>query len=92
LRHWRTTVKPNGEASALLTAGPFRWTRNPLYLSLAAVLAGCGLVGHSAWMLLLTPVLVLLLDRIVIAWEEVRLDAQFGEVYRTYTRQVRRWL
>jgi protein-S-isoprenylcysteine O-methyltransferase Ste14 len=91
-RRWRTTVKPNGEASALLSSGPFRWTRNPLYLSLAAVLAGCGLTRNSGWMLLLVPGLVLLLDRLVIAREEVRLRSQFGDDYLAYTQRVRRWL
>ena len=79
-------------ASALLTSGPFRWTRNPLYLGLAILLACFGVLLDSAWMLSLTPVLVLLLDRLVIAREELRLRAQFGEEYEAYTRGVRRWL
>lgn len=87
-----TTPEPNGVASALLTMGPFRWTRNPLYLGLATLLA-CFSVGlDSAWMLLLVPVLVLLLDRLVIVREEARLRAQFGEAYAAYARRVRRWL
>jgi len=86
-----TTPDPNGVASALLTTGPFRWSRNPLYLALSSTLAWFGLLLDSAWMLLLTPVLVLLLDRLVIAREEIRLRTQFGEAYRAYTRRVRRW-
>ena len=87
-----TTPEPNGVASALLTSGPFRWTRNPLYLGLAVLFVCFGVLLDSAWMLGLTPVLVLLLDRLVIAREELRLRAQFGEAYEGYTRRVRRWL
>jgi protein-S-isoprenylcysteine O-methyltransferase Ste14 len=87
-----TTPEPNGVASALLTSGPFRWTRNPLYLGLAILLVWFGVLLDSSWMLGLTPVLVLLLDWLVIAREEVRLRAQFGDEYLAYTRRVRRWL
>jgi len=87
-----TTPEPSGVASVLLTVGPFRHTRNPLYLSLSGLLAGFGLMLDSLWVMLLTPVLMVLLDRLVIAREEARLLTQFGEVYAAYRRQVRRWL
>jgi protein-S-isoprenylcysteine O-methyltransferase Ste14 len=87
-----TTPEPNGVATALLTSGPFRWTRNPLYLGLAILLVCFGVLLDSAWMLGLTLVLVLLLDRLVIVKEEKRLRAQFGEEYEAYSRRVRRWL
>jgi len=87
-----TTPEPNGVASALLTSGPFRWTRNPLYLGLSLLLVCFGFLLDSAWVLGLTPVLMLLLDRLVIAREEVRLRALFGDAYEAYTRRVRRWL
>jgi protein-S-isoprenylcysteine O-methyltransferase Ste14 len=86
-----TTPEPNGVATALLTSGPFRWTRNPLYLCLSMLLAWFGIMLDSAWLLALTPLLVLLLDRLVIAREEARLWAQFGDAYLAYTRRVRRW-
>ncbi|HEY3399212.1 MAG TPA: isoprenylcysteine carboxylmethyltransferase family protein [Geothrix sp.] len=91
-RRMGTTHEPNGIASALLTSGPFRFSRNPLYLGLAMTLAGFGLLLDSTWVVVLVPVLVLLLDRLVIAREEVRLRAQFGEVYRAYVQRVRRWI
>lgn len=87
-----TTPEPNGAATALLTSGPFQFSRNPLYLGLSTLLAGFGLLLDSAWVLLLVPVLVVLLDRLVIAREEARLRAQFGDAYRAYIRRVRRWL
>lgn len=91
-RRMGTTPEPNGVASALLTSGPFRWTRNPLYLGLATLMVCFGLLLDSAWVLGMAPVLILLLDRLVIAREEARLRAQFGEAYEAYARRVRRWL
>lgn len=91
-RRMGTTPEPNGVASALLTTGPFRWSRNPLYVGLSTLLACFGLLLDSAWMLFLVPVLVLLLDRLVIVREEARLRTQFGEAYEAYCRRVRRWL
>jgi len=90
-RH-RTTPEPNGVASALLTTGPYRFTRNPLYLSLSATLTAFSFFLDSAWVLILVPGLVLLLDRLVIAREEARLQAQFGETYLAYRHRVRRWI
>ncbi|WLT32781.1 isoprenylcysteine carboxylmethyltransferase family protein [Geothrix sp. PMB-07] len=90
-RRHHTTLKPHGVASALLTSGPFQFTRNPLYVSLVSLLAGFGLLLDSAWLLMLVPVLAGLLDRLVIAREEVRLRTQFGEAYLAYCHRVRRW-
>jgi len=90
-RH-RTTPEPNGVATALLTTGPFRLSRNPLYLGLSCLLAAFGFGLDSAWMLGFMPVLVGLLDRLVIAKEEARLRAQFGDAYLAYLKRVRRWL
>lgn len=91
-RRHGTTHQPNGVASVLLTSGPFRLSRNPLYLALSSLLLAFAFGLDSAWVLMLVPVLVLLLDRLVIVREEARLFAQFGETYLTYTQQVRRWL
>ncbi len=87
-----TTPAPNGVASALLSSGPFQFSRNPLYLALATMHLAFGLLLDSTWLLLLTAGLVLLLDRLVIVREERRLLAQFGDDYLAYTRRVRRWL
>ncbi len=86
-----TTPDPNGTASALLTSGPFRFSRNPLYLALSATLASLALLLDSAWVLGMVPVLVLLLDRLVIAREEAQLRNLFGDDYAAYMERVRRW-
>lgn len=91
-RRMGTTPEPNGVASTLLTSGPFRWTRNPLYLGLSTLLVCFGILLDSAWLLGLAPVLVLLLDRLVIVREEARLRSRFGADYEAYAQRVRRWL
>lgn len=91
-RRMGTTPEPNGTATALLTTGPFRFSRNPLYLALSTFLAGLGLLLDSAWVLLGVPLLVLLLDRLVVVREEARLGAQFGAAHADYVDRVRRWI
>jgi protein-S-isoprenylcysteine O-methyltransferase Ste14 len=91
-RRLGTTHEPNGVPTALIETGPFLYSRNPLYVALCALLAGFGLLLDSVWPLALTPVLVVLLDRLVIAKEEQRLRAQFGDAYLSYQQRVGRWL
>lgn len=91
-RRGGTTPEPNGAPTALLTTGPFRLTRNPLYLALSTLQAGLGLLLDSAWVLLGAPLLALLLDGLVISREEARLRSRFGAAYEAYVRRVRRWI
>lgn len=88
----RTTVVPFGTASALVTSGPFRLSRNPLYVSLVATLVAFGVLLGSAWYLLAAGLLAVALDRLVIREEERRLGELFGETYADYRARVRRWL
>lgn len=83
------TLRP---ARRFVASGPYAFTRNPMYLGLVLLFAGLGLMLTSAWMLLLTPLFALLLDRLVIAREEPYLAARFGAPYRDYLRRVRRWI
>ncbi|WP_257311236.1 methyltransferase family protein [Geothrix fuzhouensis] len=90
-RRARTTVRPDRPASALLTAGPFHFTRNPLYLSLSLLHAGVALLANALWpALMLLPVLLVIRFH-VIAREERHLAARFGADYQAYLRTVRRW-
>jgi protein-S-isoprenylcysteine O-methyltransferase Ste14 len=89
--HAHTTVRPDRSASALLTHGPFRFTRNPLYLSLSLLQAGLALLANALWpALMLLPVLLLIRWH-VIAREERHLLARFGPDYQAYRNTVRRW-
>lgn len=87
-----TTILPFRASRALITGGPFRFTRNPLYLGLALAYAGIALGWGMLWPLLLLPLAVGIITRYVIRAEEAYLDRLFGEDYRAYRRRVRRWL
>lgn len=91
LRH-RTTVNPYRGANTLCTAGPFRFSRNPIYLGDWLVLAGACLWIHSVWPLLFAPLIWLILRYGVIRHEEAHLEAKFGEAYLVYCQRVRRWI
>lgn len=91
-RRHRTTVNPYAGASALCTDGPFRYTRNPIYLGDWFILAGVALVLNTLWPLLFAPLIWALLRYGVIRHEEAHLEARFGEAYRAYKTRVRRWV
>ncbi len=79
-------------SSALVTSGPYRFTRNPMYLGMASLYAGIALAFGLLWSLALLLVVLVVIDRGVIAREERYLERRFGDEYRLYKQQVRRWL
>ncbi len=87
-----TSVLPGGPATQLLQSGPFRISRNPLYLGLIALDVALSLLAPSAWALLLVPVGVAVLFWGAIRPEERYLSEKFGPVYDAYRARVRRWL
>jgi protein-S-isoprenylcysteine O-methyltransferase Ste14 len=91
MRH-RTTVNPYAGASALCTAGPFRFSRNPIYLGDWFFLAGISLLLNTVWPLLFAPLIWIMLRFGVIRHEEAHLEAKFGDAYRDYKLRVRRWI
>lgn len=90
-RH-RTALLPGGSTRTIIDRGPFRVSRNPLYLGLIALDAGLALLVPSLWGLVLVPVGVALLWWGAIAPEERYLTAKFGTDYAAYRARVRRWL
>jgi protein-S-isoprenylcysteine O-methyltransferase Ste14 len=93
-RFWRsrTSIVPIRPATTLVIAGPYRFTRNPMYVGLAALTIALGFFINSWWpTVLLLPVL-LLVRRFVIAPEERYLERRFGAEYAAYRQRVRRWL
>ncbi len=72
--------------------GPFRITRNPMYLQMVIVCLGFAVLLANVWILLLTPVCAWALYRLAILPEEAYLEAKFGETYLAYKRRVRRWI
>ena len=91
-RRERTTLIPNQPASALTTTGIYSRTRNPMYLSLALLYLAATLVLDSWWPLLLLPLVLVVVDRFVIAREERYLTHAFPHDYDEYRRRVRRWI
>ncbi len=79
-------------ASALITDGPYKFSRNPTYLSLTLLYLGLGVVLDSGWVLILVIPVILLVDLWVVRKEERHLEASFGEQYLRYKATVRRWL
>jgi protein-S-isoprenylcysteine O-methyltransferase Ste14 len=91
-RRARTTIIPNRPASMFVDTGPYRWTRNPMYVGLTLLSLGVACVFNGLWPLLLVPLAAVVTDRYTIAREERYLERAFGETYRDYQRRVRRWL
>ena len=90
-RH-QTTIKPGEVSSHLLIGGPFRISRNPIYLGMAMVLAGTALALGSLTPWLVVPVFVAAITRNVIPVEEAMLADTFGDQYAQYQARVRRWI
>jgi Putative protein-S-isoprenylcysteine methyltransferase len=88
----KTPVNPRRPALALVEDGPYRLTRNPMYLAFLALLAGLALILSLDWALVLTPAVWLALDRLIVRPEEAHLSARFGAPYRAYLARSRRWL
>ena len=92
MRRAGTNVRPDRPVTALVTGGPFRFSRNPLYLSLTALYLGITLLCNTLWPLVtLVPLLAVVHWRIVLR-EERFLEAKFGDAYRAYKTRVRRWI
>jgi protein-S-isoprenylcysteine O-methyltransferase Ste14 len=87
-----TAISPNRPASTLVTHGPFRLSRNPMYLALSLLYLGVMLLVNSVWTLLLLPFVIAVLHLTVIRHEERYLAATFGIGYDAYRRRVRRSL
>jgi len=87
-----TTPNPFKPTTAFVTHGPYRFTRNPMYVGWVFVYVGAGLLARALWPLVLLPVVILLMRRRVIALEEAYLERRFKDEYRAYRARVRRWL
>ncbi|HEY7984971.1 MAG TPA: isoprenylcysteine carboxylmethyltransferase family protein [Ktedonobacterales bacterium] len=88
----RGTLNTAGASAALVTSGPYRCSRNPMYLGLALLAGGLALTFGITWALaLLVPVLIYTQVRVIVP-EERYLERTFGESYRAYRARVRRWI
>jgi protein-S-isoprenylcysteine O-methyltransferase Ste14 len=87
-----TPVNPLGDVTTIVASGPFRYTRNPMYLSLMVSYIGGTFAFRLPWAIALLVPVFLALHFGVIRLEEQHLEATFGEPYRQYRSRVRRWL
>jgi protein-S-isoprenylcysteine O-methyltransferase Ste14 len=88
----RTTVMPFRPASTLVVAGPYRYTRNPMYLAAALLVAALAGWLNTWWPLILLIPTIGIIQGYVIAREERYMHRRFGAEYDAYTRRVRRWI
>lgn len=87
-----TTIRPFEESKALVTQGPYRFSRNPMYLSMLIVLIGVALMLGSLSALVVPPIFIWLITTRFIQKEEAMLERRFGDRYLNYKKRVRRWI
>jgi protein-S-isoprenylcysteine O-methyltransferase Ste14 len=87
-----TTYEPFETPTTLVATGPYRYTRNPMYLGLLLLLAGSALLTGRVPLLLATPTFYAIMSGTQIPREERLLEQQFGESFRAYAARVPRWL
>ena len=88
----RTTIKPFQRSETIVAKGPYRWSRNPMYLGMSLVLLGIALLLGSTTPMLIIPVFIGIISVRFIAVEERMLTDRFGPTYEEYCKRVRRWL
>jgi protein-S-isoprenylcysteine O-methyltransferase Ste14 len=86
-----TDVRPDKPDSALITSGPYRFTRNPLYMVLTLVQITVAIWLDNLWIVLLVVPSVIVITRYAITREELYLEQLFGQEYLKYKQRVRRW-
>ena len=88
----RTGILPGRPATQIVSHGPYRKSRNPMYTGMATAFLGGAFIMNSGWMLILLPIIMLVLYRFVIQPEENYLGKAFPSEYEEYRRRVRRWI
>ena len=89
---FRAMARAERPTTAIVTDGPFRYTRNPIYVALTLFYLGIGMVLNALWVLLLIVPVIVVMQLGVIAREERYLERKFGDKYLRYKARVRRWL
>ena len=87
-----TTVKPFEKPSTLILKGPFKISRNPMYLGMALLLVGAGFILGSITSFIGTILFIIAMEVRFIPTEEKFMFEQFGEEFEAYKKKVRRWL
>lgn len=92
LRRSGQSENPWKPTNCIIERGPFRISRNPMYLQMVIVCFGVAVVQMNGWLLVLTPFCGWLLQRLAIIPEEIYLERKFGKSYLEYKKRVRRWV
>jgi protein-S-isoprenylcysteine O-methyltransferase Ste14 len=94
LAFWRarTSLLPHRPSSSLVIVGPYRVTRNPMYVSLTLLYVSLGFLLSIAWAFIILPAVIFIINIYVIRREELYLQSKYGEQYRAYKKKVGRWL
>src|SRR5262249_1265545 len=87
-----SNVPTNLPTTTIVASGPYRFTRNPIYLGMVLALIGLAIVFDNLWMLLMLVSFALVIRYGVVAREEAYLERKFGDAYGGYRARVRRWL
>jgi protein-S-isoprenylcysteine O-methyltransferase Ste14 len=87
-----TTIKPYETSTKLVTDGPFRWSRNPIYTGMVVALLGFFVALGTLTPIVVVPVFAWLIQSRFIAMEERMLEEAFGDDYRAFKARVRRWI
>jgi protein-S-isoprenylcysteine O-methyltransferase Ste14 len=88
----QTSFDPRKPTTAIVSEGPFHYSRNPMYISLTLLYLGVSLLINALWILLLVVPLLVVIRYGVIAREEAYLERKFGDEYLRYKARVRRWI
>jgi protein-S-isoprenylcysteine O-methyltransferase Ste14 len=92
LRHAGNSPKPDIPVRELVTTGPYRYTRNPIYIAMAMLYSGIAALGNARWAILLLPAVLVAINERMVGREESYLEQRFGRRYYEYKACVRRWL
>ena len=92
MRRTETNVDPYRPTNAIVDSGPFRFTRNPLYVGMTLIYGGSSMLANALPAALLLPLVLHLMRHGVIEREEAYLERKFGEEYLSYKERVRRWI
>ena len=87
-----TNVPTNRPTTTIVEVGPYRFTRNPIYMGMFGGLIGLGIAFDNLWLPLMLVPFALVIRYGVVAREETYLERKFGDPYRRYRQRVRRWL
>jgi protein-S-isoprenylcysteine O-methyltransferase Ste14 len=92
MRYAGTPANPYKPVSHVVSEGPFRYTRNPAYLSMAMIYTAIASLANAFWAIIMLPIALLVIQRGVIEREERYLERKFGEEYLRHKARVRRWI